>query len=131
MRQKIKHQSDKQGKLHVVVPPHHTSQKCSNCNHCAKGNREGEKFICEECGYYTDADNNAALNIANKGIEQERLNPNQVRQVMSEFTPKINVRRYHQPIGLMSQGIAKFKGYPERRILRKVISSDSNPIASA
>lgn len=131
LRQKIKHQSDKQGKLHVVVSPHHTSQKCSNCNHCAKGNREGEKFICEECGYYSDADNNAALNIANKGIEQEKLNPNKVRVVSSEFTPKINVRSYHQPFGLMSRGIAKFKGFPEKRILRKVISSDSNPIASA
>lgn len=131
LRQKIKHQSDKQGKLHVVVSPHHTSQKCSNCNHCAQGNREGEKFICEECGYYTDADNNAALNIANKGIEQERLSPNKVRVVSSEFTPKITVRSYHQPFGLMSRGIAKSKGYPEKRILRKVISSDSKPIALA
>lgn len=131
LRQKIKHQSDKSGKQHIVVSPKHTSQECRKCHHVSKGNRDGEKFICEVCGHFDDADNNAGGNIADKGISQERLNPEKVRVVSPEFTPKILVRRYHRPLGLMSRGIAQSKARPEKRIPRKVISSDSHSVALA
>jgi IS605 OrfB family transposase len=46
----------------IVVPPAYTSQTCSICNHI--GIRNGKHFRCENCGNITDADYNAAKNIA-------------------------------------------------------------------
>jgi len=41
----------KSGKIFGVVPPHHTSQECPECHHIDPSNRDGEKFVCGECGY--------------------------------------------------------------------------------
>jgi putative transposase len=101
---KIEQQSKKQGKLHIKVEPRHTSQQCPECKHISKSNRKAEKFICTECGYHDDADNNAGRNIAAKAIETAKLNKQKIRVVSSEFTPKILLRRNHQH-RLMSLGI--------------------------
>lgn len=101
--QKIKHQSKKKGKQSIPVQPHHTSQECPKCHHVDASNRDGEKFICTECGHVDDADNNAGTNIAQKAIRTAQLNRQTVRVVSPEFTPKINVRRNHQQ-RLVSRG---------------------------
>ena len=50
----------------IKVNPKFTSQKCSCCGHISKENRESQaKFICKQCGYLTNADYNASLNILN------------------------------------------------------------------
>ena len=108
LRQKIAHQSIKQGKKHVVVPAHHTSQECSECHHVDASSRDGEKYICSECGYFGDADNNAGNNIGNKGIEIEGLSSSKVRLVRPEFTPQIRLRRYHSH-GRVSRGTSQSK----------------------
>ncbi|MBU0976783.1 MAG: transposase [Nanoarchaeota archaeon] len=46
----------------IVVPSAYTSQTCNVCNHI--GIRTGKRFRCENCGNISDADHNAALNIA-------------------------------------------------------------------
>jgi len=54
------------------VNPAYTSQKCNRCGSIHKENRKGEVFKCMECGYTSDADYNASLNILNRfltGIE--------------------------------------------------------------
>lgn len=120
--QKIKAQSIKQGKLHIPVEPQHTSQECQKCHHVDASNRDGEKFVCTNCGHVDDADNNAGSNIAIKAIRTAKLNKT-VRVVSSEFTPQIKVRRYHQHC-LVSQGSRKHNGstldrlrHTERQIL--------------
>lgn len=51
----------------VLVDPRHTSQQCSVCGHIAKGNRPTQaRFSCKHCGYTTNADVNAALNIRSR-----------------------------------------------------------------
>ena len=44
--------------------PAFTSQRCSVCGWVKKTNRNGKSFECTSCGFATDADLNAAINIS-------------------------------------------------------------------
>lgn len=70
LRTKIEYAAAKSGKIFGVVPPHHTSQECPQCHHVDASNRDGEKFLCGECGYSADADQNGGVNIKNRGVEK-------------------------------------------------------------
>ncbi|WP_436926261.1 RNA-guided endonuclease InsQ/TnpB family protein [Halosimplex amylolyticum] len=50
------------------VEPNHTSQRCSrtDCGFTHDGNRHGEHFECQKCGYEVNADYNAAKNIGTR-----------------------------------------------------------------
>lgn len=50
----------KSGKPIVKYEPKNTSRECSKCGHVSKNNRNGEKFICENCGHIDHADTQAA-----------------------------------------------------------------------
>ncbi|MGK7876132.1 MAG: RNA-guided endonuclease InsQ/TnpB family protein [Xenococcaceae cyanobacterium] len=69
LRKKTEHQAAKLGNRLITVDPKHTSQQCSCCDKISPTNRNGEKFICESCGYYEDADIQAAKNIAKRAKE--------------------------------------------------------------
>jgi len=56
-----------------LVNPAHTSQTCSKCGFIHKQNRNCEIFKCGNCGYTTDADYNASLNILNLGLAQQPM----------------------------------------------------------
>jgi len=64
-----------------TVPSYYTSQQCPICNHTESGNRNGEVFKCQACGYTGNADINAALNILNRfhsgpyGAAYKPINP--------------------------------------------------------
>lgn len=48
----------------IEVDPRYSSQTCSGCGHCEKGNRKSqESFECLCCGLRLNADVNAALNL--------------------------------------------------------------------
>jgi IS605 OrfB family transposase len=48
-----------------LVDPRNSSRACSQCGHCEKANRRSqESFLCQRCGFATNADYNAALNIS-------------------------------------------------------------------
>ncbi len=50
----------------IRVDPKFTSQKCSCCGHIEKENRlKQAQFICKSCGYVSNADYNASINILN------------------------------------------------------------------
>lgn len=52
------------------VDPRNTSRTCSSCGHCDKANRKSQSnFLCLHCDFQTNADKNAARNIACKGLE--------------------------------------------------------------
>lgn len=46
------------------VDPKHTSQKCPQCHHIDKANRNSHRFSCKSCGYVSHADQIASFNIA-------------------------------------------------------------------
>ena len=48
----------------VKVDSRYTSQRCSNCGWTHEINRNSEKFKCVLCGFESNADYNASLNIA-------------------------------------------------------------------
>lgn len=53
----------------VAVDPRYTSQTCSICGHCEKGNRVSQSsFLCRSCGYAAHADLNAAVNISRAAV---------------------------------------------------------------
>lgn len=56
------------GKKIIKVDARYTSQKCSNCSHIEKKNRNGSHYVCIRCGYRDHADVNAAKNIRNNFI---------------------------------------------------------------
>src|SRR5260370_3627973 len=60
------------GALHeidvIAVPPHYTSQKCSDCATMVKKSLSIRPHICTGCGVVVDRDHNAALNILHKAL---------------------------------------------------------------
>ncbi|MEG4911650.1 transposase [Microcoleus sp. B7-D4] len=52
----------------VAVPPHYTSQNCSNCGEVAKKSLSQRTHICSHCGFVLDRDWNAARNILELGL---------------------------------------------------------------
>jgi IS605 OrfB family transposase len=67
-RQWLEYFGFKYGKATVAVPPHNTSQNCSNCGEKVPKSLSTRTHICPHCGYVEDRDINAALNILQKGL---------------------------------------------------------------
>ncbi|MBE9131667.1 transposase [Tychonema sp. LEGE 07196] len=68
----IEYLAAKQGKVVIKVNPKYSSQECRNCGHKDKYNRDGEKFICTECGYHEHADIGAAKTIRFRALNLVR-----------------------------------------------------------
>jgi len=56
------------GVVTIAVPPHYTSQNCSNCGKVVKKSLSVRTHICHHCGHTQDRDWNAARNILEKGL---------------------------------------------------------------
>ncbi|HEY9605162.1 MAG TPA: transposase [Allocoleopsis sp.] len=62
-RQWLEYFGFKYGKVTVAVPPHNTSQNCSNCGQKVKKSLSTRTHVCPHCGFVEDRDVNAAINI--------------------------------------------------------------------
>ena len=60
------------GRVTVAVPPQYTSQDCSACGKRVKKSLSERTHACS-CGCILDRDENAALNILAKGLEQANI----------------------------------------------------------
>lgn len=73
LQQKIRYKAESKGIEIIMVKPNYTSQRCSKCGCINKKNRDAKvdqaKFKCVTCGFETNADFNAARNIATPYIE--------------------------------------------------------------
>jgi putative transposase len=56
-------------KVVVAVPPHYTTQDCSNCGHRVQKTLSTRTHQCPVCLFVGDRDRNAALNILKRGLE--------------------------------------------------------------
>ena len=55
----------------IEVNPAYTSQTCSECGHTDRENRKSQaRFLCVDCGFASNADTNAAMNIRRLGMAQ-------------------------------------------------------------
>jgi putative transposase len=69
-RQWLEYFGGKYGKITVAVPPHYTSQNCSQCGTTVKKSLSVRTHVCSSCGYIKDRDVNAAKNILQRGLEK-------------------------------------------------------------
>ncbi|MCL4319162.1 MAG: transposase [Firmicutes bacterium] len=61
----------RQGKLVITVPPAYSSQECAICTFTHPDNRLSQaEFVCQRCGHADNADHNAAVVIAKRGIQK-------------------------------------------------------------
>lgn len=106
----------KSGKPVLSVNPKHTSQECSACGHVSKDNRDGEKFVCEECGHIDHADTQASRTILRRAdlkfvsIRRKNL-PGDSRKVAPNRDDSA-IRGKRDQVGNRI-----FKAMPENRIL--------------
>jgi putative transposase len=67
LRQMIEYKARRAGIPVILVDAKNTSRTCSSCGYCDKHNRKSQsKFKCQRCGFESNADLNAAQNIALK-----------------------------------------------------------------
>ena len=88
LKLKIQSVAEKFGCVVLEIDPRFTSQQCSNCGHTDKENRKKERFVCTECGFIADADNQASVNIGKKGIKKLNLSESKLLGVTQKVTSK-------------------------------------------
>lgn len=69
--QKLKYKAEQSGSLVIEVDPAYTSQCCPKCGHTERANRDKRRheFRCKSCGWRSNDDRAAAMNLHRKGIE--------------------------------------------------------------
>jgi len=68
LRTKIEYKAQLHGVAVVLVDPRNTSRTCSSCGCIDKANRKSQSnFVCVSCGFVSNADTNAAVNIRIRG----------------------------------------------------------------
>jgi putative transposase len=67
-RQWLEYFGHKYGKVTIAVPPHNTSQNCSNCGQKVQKSLSTRTHICHHCGFVEDRDVNASINILKLGL---------------------------------------------------------------
>jgi putative transposase len=73
LRTFVEYKADSAGVAIVFVDPAYTSQTCNRCGQRDPANRKSQAgFRCTHCGYSTNADFNAALNLRAKAIGTPR-----------------------------------------------------------
>ncbi len=70
LKQKVKVVASSSGVLVYEINPMHTSQECSCCGYVSPTNRDKERFLCESCGWMSDADIDAAVVIRQRGLSE-------------------------------------------------------------
>jgi putative transposase len=91
------------GVVTVAVPPHYTSQNCSNCGKVVKKSLSTRTHTCHHCGHTQDRDANAARNILERGLRTvghtgTSTSVDETDQYLSEETPSSkSTRRNRKP----------------------------------
>ena len=75
--------AEKAGLLTVAVKPHGTTQECSCCGKIVKKALSDRWHSCPNCGFETDRDLNAAINIKNRAVGHSVLKAHRVSQAIA------------------------------------------------
>lgn len=69
LRLKIEYKAKLHGVPVIPVDPRNTSRTCTACGCVDKANRKSQSvFLCVSCGYFANADTNAAVNICRRAL---------------------------------------------------------------
>ncbi len=76
---KLTYKARQNDSIVIKVDPRYTSQRCPICGHTEKGNRNKKihLFTCQKCGYKSNDDRIAAMNLHRMGMDyliQKRQN---------------------------------------------------------
>lgn len=66
LHQQVAYKAAEYGIVVDTVNPQYTSRQCSKCGFTHEENRDGQDFVCLDCGYEQNADYNASKNVARK-----------------------------------------------------------------
>jgi IS605 OrfB family transposase len=104
LEQFVRYKMKEKGMIFKEIDPRYTSQKCSHCGYILRSNRKSSQFKCRRCGYRSDADRNAAIN-----IEQDYFDYSTQLFVKTEtlISLPIPIRQ-----NLAEEGIPIFSGAP-------------------
>lgn len=71
LEQKLMYKARLNGQQVIKVDPRYTSQQCPKCSHTKRANRDKHThlFTCKNCGYKSNDDRIAAMNLCRKGTE--------------------------------------------------------------
>lgn len=100
LKQKVLVMSEKAGVVFLEINPRGTSQECSCCHYVSPTNRDKERFLCEACGYFCDADVQASINIRERGLKELGISLPKLPGVPRKVTPKKPVERPGKPVRL-------------------------------
>ena len=67
----LQYKAEEAGIGFKAVNPKYTSQDCSACGHREKKSLSQRVHHCKKCGYTTDRDHNAAINILTLGLQRQ------------------------------------------------------------
>ena len=67
----LEYKAEEAGIGFKAVKPEYTSQDCSACGHREKKTLSDRVHHCKACGYKTDRDHNAAINILTLGLQRQ------------------------------------------------------------
>ena len=67
----LEYKAEEAGIGFKAVKPDYTSQDCSACGHREKKSLSDRVHHCRKCGYTTDRDHNAAINILTLGLQRQ------------------------------------------------------------
>lgn len=74
----VEYKAASRGVTVAYVDPRYTSQKCAECGHRERGNRQSQAhFSCKACGHQANADVNAAVNIRANHLSSQGCPVNQ------------------------------------------------------
>lgn len=70
-RQMVEYKAKKNGQTVLFVDPTYTSQTCPKCGKIRKANRDKKRhlYVCHNCGYQSNDDRIAAMNLRHKGYD--------------------------------------------------------------
>ena len=106
----------KSGKPVLSVNQSFTSQECSACHYISKANRDGEKFICENCGHIDHADTQASRTILRRA--NLKFVSKDIKSLPGDSRKVTLVRDDSASNGKQDQGKNRTsKVIPEKRIL--------------
>ena len=80
-------------KFRSLVPALFSSQECNQCGHVSPVNRKGEKFLCEKCSYFIDADSGAANNLLNRGLKTLGISEAETRRLTGHVPRRLTQLR--------------------------------------
>lgn len=117
LRKKTEHQAAKLGNWVITVNPRGSSQECHKCHFVSPTNRDQEKFVCENCGHYEDADTQAGSVLAQRAIK--KLGIDTLRVVSPKVTTKPALTGSHER--KLSPTLVSESGNPAKYVQKRVI----------